>query len=455
MPISWLRYSKSRNITIYLGKFWSRWANVQSEALLSWVFHTLSSNRELHFCILALGFRAGAKFVCAFIFLTNTLYYIMVISVIGAGVIGSAVVYALSKNEEITQIHLIDTDQESLKQLVQTFGNKLVRSHNIDARNLAALRPIVSDSQCIISCVAPQLNYALSELAIKVGVHFCDLGGSKSLVFDQLKLNEEAENKNIWILPNCGLAPGLVNILYVHGLSEFDQVERAELRAGNIPITPNPPFNFASFFSAEKLIEDYTDSVVSVENGEVKEVGALTGIEQLSFDGFGELEAFYTSGVLAHMRPSLVTKCKNVDFKTIHYPHHANQMRFLTALGFADKRLIDVGSHLTYRDILARKIKRHLWNDEPDAVLVRVRLQGTFNGKPKTLTYEMVERYDEKTGMTALKKVAGFSVATVAYLLASGKVKGAGVITPALAIPNGEFLKRMEKAGFKITRTVS
>jgi lysine 6-dehydrogenase len=379
----------------------------------------------------------------------------MIIAVIGVGVIGSAVVSALSKNEEISQIHVLDTDQESLDLLQEEIGNKLVRTHNVDARNLAALKPILSEANCIISCVRPQLNVALSELALKIGVSFCDLGGNKSLVFDQLKLNEEAQKKGIWILPNCGLAPGLVNILYVHGLSEFDHVELAELRAGNIPLTPKPPFNFASFFSAEKLIEDYTDSAVAVKDGEVIEVDALTGLEEISFDEYGDLEAFHTSGVLAHMRPSLVTKCDNVNFKTIHYPHHANQMRFLTALGFADKRLIDIGTHLTYRDILARKIKRHLWNDEPDVVLVRVSLTGTYQGKPKKVVYELIETYDEKTKSTALKRVAGYSVATVAYLLAAGKVKGSGVTTPALAIPNAEFLERMEKAGFNITKKVS
>lgn len=376
----------------------------------------------------------------------------MKVTVVGAGTIGSAVVYALSKTPHISQIHVCDSRHGVLQNLQEWLPDPRIRTHEVDARNWVLLKPLLHHSRVIINCVASEMSAVLAQVAISEGIHFCDLGGYREITKQVLSLNKEAADAGVWIVPNCGVAPGLVNILLMHGVELFDHVHNAQLRVGTVPLHPTPPLNFASFFSAEKIIEEYTEPAFCIKDGVMQNIVPLTGVEDIYFeDELGKLEAFYTSGVLAHIPTNLPEKVDNLNFKTIRYPNHASQMSFLLSLGFGEKRLIDVGTHLTYRDVLVRRIRQRLGGEPQDVVLLRVVLTGIVAGKEKSLVYEMQEQYSEKDDMTAIKRCMGASVAIVASMLAEGVIEGAGASTPEQIIPKELFLNTLKEYGIKLT----
>jgi len=380
--------------------------------------------------------------------LFNKIIYRMVITVIGAGTMGSAVVSALAQKTEVSHIHVCDARPGALQTLQNQLHTHKIRTHELDARHLSQLKPLLFASRVVVNCIASEMSPVLAQLAIEEGVHFCDLGGYRSAVERVMELDESAKTAGVWVVPNCGLAPGLVNILCMHGMNKFDKVESAYLRAGTIPLAPNPPLNFASFFSAEKLIEEYTEPAFSLEGGEVVMQTPLTSVEPIHFtEPFGELESFYVSGVLAQMAPRMVGKVQKLDFKAIRYPHHARQMSFLMALGFAEKRMIDVGTHLTYRDVLTRRIRKRMGGDVKDAVLLRVVINGIKDGKERSLVYQLREDYDEAKGGSAVKHCMGASVAAVATILGRGAVSGAGVATPEFVLPPDLYLQDLATYG--------
>lgn len=376
----------------------------------------------------------------------------MRLTVIGAGAIGSAVAYELTKRETITQIQVCDARARSLQELHARVQSPKLRSFQVDVRDPNVLEPILRGSACVVGCAAPELNPALAQLCLDLGIHFCDLGGNDQIVEQELALAEQARSKAVWVVPNCGLAPGLVNILCLHGIEQFDEVDAAHLRVGDVPLYPEPPFNFRISWSAEKIIDDYTHPVQLIEQGESLMAEPLSRDEPMRFEApFDRMEAFCTAGGLSTLTEQLVGRVKTLDHKTIRWPGHADQMRFLLGLGFGEQRSIDVRTHLTYRDVLVRRMRQRLGGEYADAVLLRVLIKGVQEGRRRTLVYEMVDRYAEEEQMTAMKRCTSIPAAAVAFLIASREVPGGGAAPPEDCIPKERYFEIVTERGLPIT----
>lgn len=376
----------------------------------------------------------------------------MRITVIGAGAVGSAVALELLERPEIEQIQICDARARTLQQLHDDVKSSKLRSFQVDVRDVNVLAPILRGTDCVIGCAAPEVNPILAETCLELGIHFCDLGGNEDIVRKELELDERARQKSVWIIPNCGLAPGLVNILCLRGVDEFDEVDEAHLRVGDVPLQPEPPFNFRISWSAEKILDDYTHPVQLIEDGKVKELEPLSLEEPISFPPpFERMESFCTAGGLSTLTAQLEGKVRSLDHKTIRWPGHANQMRFLLGLGFGEKRSIDVRTHLTYRDVLVRRMRQRLGGPHEDAVLLRVLLKGRIGDQKKTLVYEMIESYDSSRNMTAIQRCTSVPTATVAQLIAAREVQGGGASPPENVVPKERYFEILAARGLHIS----
>jgi saccharopine dehydrogenase-like NADP-dependent oxidoreductase len=382
----------------------------------------------------------------------------MRITVIGAGSIGAAVVRELcTRSEDVAQVQVCDTRSRALQRLHEQIDSPSLRSFQVDARDMNVLSQIVQGSDCVISCVPAELNPDLAELCLDRGVHFCDLGGNDRHVQHELALAERAREKSVWIVPNCGLAPGLINVLCLHAIDRLDRAEAAHLRVGDVPLQPEPPFNFRISWSAERVIDDYTNPAKLIENGAIVEADALSRDEEIHFDEepFATMEAFCTQGGLSTLTDTLQGKINELDHKAIRWPGHAQQMRFVMGLGLGEDRKIGVRTHLTYRDILVRRLRERLGGEYEDAVLLRVLVRGEKDGAPTTIVYEMVERYDESTHQTATMRCAAIPTAVSALLLARKEgVSGGGADVPENVLPRDRFLDEVGERGLDIRTEV-
>lgn len=378
----------------------------------------------------------------------------MKITVIGAGSIGAAVVRELCKrSDEVVQVQVCDTRSQALQRLHDHVDSRHLRSFQVDARDLNVLSQIVQGSDCVISCVPAELNPDLAELCVDAGVHFCDLGGNNRFVQQEMDLAERAREKSVWVVPNCGLAPGLVNVLCLHAIDQFDRAEAARLRVGDVPLHPESPFNFRLSWSAERIINDYTNPAKLIENGTVVEANALSRDEEICFDEdpFECMEAFCTQGGLSTLTDTLAGQVETLDHKTIRWPGHAQQMRFIMGLGLGEDRKIGVRTHLTYRDILVRRMRDRLGGDYEDAVLLRVLVRGERDGQPATIVYEMIERYNETTRQTAMMRCTAVPTVVAALLLArEDAVSGGGAGAPENVLPRDQFLDEVAERGLAI-----
>src|SRR5688500_8803983 len=190
-------------------------------------------------------------------------------------------------------------------------------------------------------------------------------------------MDAAAKAAEINIIPDCGLAPGMVSILAMHGAAKFDSVDEIHIRVGGLPQNPKPPLNYQLVFSVEGLINEYIEKARVIRNGEIREVQSMTELESLSFDGFPALEAFQTSGGTSTLPDTFLGKIKELDYKTIRYAGHCEKFKTMIDLGLcsSEEMLVDYAK-ITPRKVFGAILTKSLPADEPDYVLVRLEFVG-------------------------------------------------------------------------------
>jgi len=373
------------------------------------------------------------------------------IVIIGAGAVGSAVARELVQLPDVEAVRVVDSHARALQELANRIPGPKMSSFQVDARDRAAIAPVLDGVGCVVSAGTPELGQTLAAMALDHGCHYCDLSDPEGVAGDGHALADRARDLGRWIVPGCGLAPGLVNLLCTDGMERFESVQAAFIRVGGLPVHPEPPFYFQLVSSPDKLLEDYTRPVRVIVDGALTTAEPLTGVEPIDFgDGFGRLEAFHTAGSLSHLAERLVGRVRTLDHKTVQWPGHADRMRFLLGLGFGEPRSIDVRTHLTYRDILVRRMRQRLAPASPDVVLARVVIQGVSEGRERTLVFGLREQGGGEPDDSAIKRCTAIPTAVVAHLLASGAVPGGGVSPPEVAVPRDAFMRMVRERGIDI-----
>lgn len=379
--------------------------------------------------------------------------------VLGAGLQGSACTYDLLQNPAITEVRLADKTVDDLPRFLQPYvGGERLQLISLDVKDAKAVREAMSGVKAVMCAIPYYFNLPMSEAAIEAGAHFCDLGGNTEIVQDQKKLEAKAVAKGITVIPDCGLAPGMVNILAQLGIDRLDKVDSVRIFVGGLPQAPEGPLKYQIVYSIEGVLDYYTTLSWVVRDGKRTQVTALSEIEPVHFDApVGELEAFHTAGGLSTMAFRYEGKIPTMEYKTLRYPGHAKIMEAIRELGLLELEPVNVrGQQVVPRELAIAQMQPRLTRkNSPDLVALRVQVQGTKAGKPVTHTFELVDRYDAANGISAMMRTTGFSLSITGQLQAEGAVKPAGVHTPDECIPGERYVKELGKRGILIRQSVS
>lgn len=377
--------------------------------------------------------------------------------VLGAGLQGSACTYDLLQNPAITEVRLADRTVDDLPRFLQPYvGGERLKLITLDVKDAKAVREAMSGVKAVMCAIPYYFNLPMSEAAIEAGAHFCDLGGNTEIVQDQKKLESKAVAKGVTVIPDCGLAPGMVNILAQLGIDRCDSVESVRIFVGGLPQSPEGPLKYQIVYSIEGVLDYYTTLSWVVRDGKRTQVTALSEIEPVSFDApVGELEAFHTAGGLSTMAFRYEGKIPTMEYKTLRYPGHATIMEAIRDLGLLELEPVNVkGQQVVPREVAIAQMQPRLTRkDSPDLVALRVQVKGTKDGKPVTHTFELVDRHDAANGISAMMRTTGFSLSITGQLQAEGAVTPAGVHTPDECMPGERFVKELGKRGILIRQT--
>jgi len=377
----------------------------------------------------------------------------MNILVLGAGRMGHGAVFDLIHNSPaVERVTVADFDLKKAEVVASAVGTSRVDARQIDASNYDDVVKLMRGRDSVISCVNYWYNVALSKAAIETGANFCDLGGNNYIVDEQLALDTEAKAAGINIIPDCGLAPGMVSILAMHGAAKFDSVEEIHIRVGGLPQDPQPPLNYQLVFSVEGLINEYIEVARVIRDGQIIEVESMTEIESLTFDDFPPLEAFETSGGTSTLPDTFLGKIRELDYKTIRYAGHCEKFKTMMDLGLcsSDEIVVDF-QKVKPRKVFGELLQKHLPADGPDYVLVRLDFVGTKGGETKLLCYDVVDKQDEATGMSAMMRTTAFPASIIAQMMARGDVLSRGATPQETAIDPEKFVTELTRRNINIS----
>ncbi|MEK4698290.1 saccharopine dehydrogenase C-terminal domain-containing protein [Solibacillus sp. FSL R7-0668] len=380
----------------------------------------------------------------------------MKVVVLGAGLMGKEVARDLVNSHDVENVLLADVSIEKAQAFVDTLNTNKVEVVQLDADSDKDLRDVISRGDIVVNALFYTFNERVARAAIDVGVHAVDLGGHIGGVTEAvLQLNDLAVAKGVTIVPDLGVAPGMINILAGYGVTKLDEVDSIKLYVGGIPTEPKPPLHYTQVFSLDGVFDHYTEPSKMIQKGVLSEVQSLTGIEPIYFDEFGVLEAFYTSGGISTLYKTF-PDVKTLEYKTIRYKGHAEKFQLLAELGFLDKgNVVEAGGHeVNVREVTREVLKKKLdLGKKVDAVLLRAIISGEKSEEQITYEYEMVVRKDLENNVTAMARATANTISVVAQMIGKGSIIARGVFAPETVVPGREFIQEMAKRGVVIKET--
>ena len=380
--------------------------------------------------------------------------------VIGAGKQGTACAFDLLRQPGERRVALADRDLDHLPAFLEPYksggagAGAALELLRLDVKDPKALAAAMRGATVVLSAAPYYFNYDLARAAVSAGAHFADLGGNTDIVFKQQKeLAAEATKRGVSVVPDCGLAPGMVNILAAEGIRRLDKTDSVKIFVGGLPQHPEPPLNYMVVYSMEGVLDYYTTPSWVLRDGKPAQVEALSEIEHIVFpDPIGKLEAFHTAGGISTLPFSYEGRVRTMEYKTLRYPGHAAIMRPIRELGLLDLEPVALnGERIRPRDAFVATVGPRLTRPGGrDLVALQVDVRGTKGGRPAGTRWRLVDRYDEQHGVTAMMRTTGYSLAVTGLLQADGRVGAKGVHTPDECVPAAAYVEELAKRGIAI-----
>lgn len=372
--------------------------------------------------------------------------------VIGAGKQAKAIAYEFVGQKDIDEVCVASRHLDKPKKIKRFLKSDKICPVRLNVKNFDNTVKLMKKFDCAVSAVPYQFNYDLARAAVKAGCNFIDLGGNVDIVKKEFGLSRQAKKSGIAIIPDCGLAPGLVsNLTALAVQKDFKgkKVKSVKLRVGGLPQHPKGPLKYMIVFSVHGLINEYIEPVLVIDNYKLKTVEPMQDVEELNFPGFGRMEAFNTSGGTSTMPQSYKGKIKELNYKTIRYPGHAEQIRCMMYLGLTSSkpRKVD-GCKLPPRELLEDLFKEKLSYDDRDVVLLKVIVEGA----KKKVVYTLVDK--EKGGLTAMTRCTGFPAGVIAEMIVRDDIKKKGTLKHEFDVPPQVLYKALKKRGLNIKKKV-
>jgi lysine 6-dehydrogenase len=373
--------------------------------------------------------------------------------VLGAGLQGCACAYDLLQSPAVGGVTLADLRPDHLPPfLAGDWGGRLT-TVRLDVTDAVAVRETLRGHTAVMSAIPYYYNGPMARAAVEAGCHFADLGGNTEIVFEQKKLDDQAVAKGVSIIPDCGLAPGMVNILAAEGIRRLDRAQQVKIYVGGLPQHPEPPLNYQIVYSLEGALDYYTTPSWVLRDGKPIQVDALSELEAVDFpDPVGTLEAFHTGGGISTLPFAYEGKVDVMEYKTLRYPGHAAIMRPIRELGLLGAKPIEVkGKPVVPRDVFIAAVHPRLHKPQgQDLVALRVSVTGQKGGKQARVAFRLIDRYDAVHGISAMMRTTGYSLSITGQMQANGRIALKGVHTPDEAVPFGPYVEELGKRGVRI-----
>jgi lysine 6-dehydrogenase len=344
------------------------------------------------------------------------------IVVLGCGAMGRHMAIDLCKDPGC-EVVSVDVNQESLERLAREHS---IQTRVADLSTIEGVARAVEDADLVIGSVPYSIGYTILEGVIRAGKNIVDISYCME---DPFGLDDLAKEKSVTAVVDCGVAPGMANII-LGDHTRTMKVTRYECYVGGFPKAKNAPFEHKSAFPALEVLEEYADLGNRVEDGKVVVEPMLDETATIDFAKVGSLACINSDGLRTLNRTMDIP---DMFEKTLRYPKHVELMRTFRDAGFLNRNAIQVnGASVRPIDVTAKLLSPFFeyGPGEADLTVMRLVISGEEDGKPTAYTYEMYDEYDPATGTVSMARTTGYTCNAVARLVLDGGYSQKGISPP-------------------------
>ena len=340
--------------------------------------------------------------------------------VLGAGLVGKEMAIDLSGKFDVTAV---DINEDALDRIAKQ-GIKTLR---LDFTNEERLKSVVAEADLVVGAVPGFLGFETVKRVIEAGKDMVDISFFPE---DPFQLEALAKQKNVTVVTDCGVAPGMGNIILGYHNKRMKVLEY-ECLVGGLPVVREWPYEYKAVFSPIDVIEEYTRPARYVQSGVVVVKEALSDPELVHFDGVGTLESWNSDGLRSLIKT--MANIPNMIEKTLRYPGCIEYLRVLRETGFFSYEEVDVkGVKVRPIDVTAKLLfpKWKLKPGEEEFTVMRVRLSGEENGQQKRYQYNLLDRTNKLTNTLSMARTTGYTCTAAVNLVLDRKFTRKGISPP-------------------------
>jgi len=344
---------------------------------------------------------------------------------IGCGYIGSVLAEELIHGLDFEELIISDSGKEKIEETAKKLGERVVPLQ-LDITDYSNLLEVIENADLVIGLSPGRLGFNVMKACAEKKKDLVDLS---FMAEDPFVFQKSASDAGVIIVPDCGVAPGLSNILIGRSSSQLDEVEDVSIFVGGLPQKPVPPLNYKVTWCVEDLFEEYTRKAKIIRNGKMVEVDALEGLEEIEFEGLGRFEAFFTDGVRTLHN---TIKAENMWEKTLRYPGHAEKIKLIKKFGLLEKEPIASLNTSPWEFMIKFWEENLSFIEARDLVLMRIGVSGRKDSAKILYTYEMIDYFDERKNITAMGRSTAYTAFAVIKLIIEKRIAQKGVVSPEI-----------------------
>jgi lysine 6-dehydrogenase len=372
--------------------------------------------------------------------------------ILGAGRQGTAAAFDLARFGDAERIVMADARPEAAEvaagRVNQLAGRLVASAAAVDVADPSALQPLLGGAHVALSAVPYMFNLRISRACLAAGTSLCDLGGNTDVVWSQLELDAAARERGVSLVPDCGMGPGLINHMGTFVMELLDEPREVYLYDGGLPQDAPPPWSYQLTFHVNGLTNEYDGDATFIRDGKLVQVPTFTELETVEVPPLGRLEAFVISGSMSTTPHTHLGRLQRYENKVLRQPGHCATFEAYKRLGLFSETAVDVGG----QQVVPRALYHRLLEPQitaprvRDIALMRAVGVGAKDGAERRVTVDLVDRYDEATGFTAMERLTGWHAALVMARQADGRIP-AGAHRMENALRGHDVMAEMERRG--------
>jgi len=374
---------------------------------------------------------------------------------------GSAAIRDMAGSKQVSEVVAADLDIRKVHEVVAGLKTSKVRAQRVNATSHEELVELMRGGFDVVACLLPaKLNFAVAKAAVEARVSMVDVSYPGSII----ELNEAARQAGIAILPSCGLDPGIDLVLYGYGCSKLDKVLEIHSYCGGIPQKEcaDGPLKYKISWTWEGVLDAYTRKARILTEGRIVEVENIFDeyVKTMRFpEPVGEAECFLNGDATVYRETLGLKHVREMTRWTVRWPGHSELWSKLLKMKLLSDEPLEVAdrTYITPRQFMIKHMSPQLQygKGEGDLVVLKVEFVGEKNDKATKLIFDLVDLYDEETGVSAMARTTGYTCSIVSQMVGSGLIKEKGVLAPEKHIPFEPFFHELAGRGIKITETTT